>query len=139
MDPKGESHSKKLKLLKNWKKFCSNYEYLAKINWKMGEIQHPIQKDGNNCGVFVCRFYEQLVSGRKIISFDNSLQESMKYRKRMCFEFKRKSKLNFCTFCAKDIQLSDEILKTACRHRYHADCRELNLENKNEFKCPICF
>ena len=67
LDPKGEIKEDQSKMIKNWIKFAKDYPFLAKKKWKLDKIDHPFQTDGSNSGIYVCRFLEEIINGKKIL------------------------------------------------------------------------
>lgn len=39
------------------------------IEWHLLEVEHSLQKDGTNCGVFMCIFFERLVNSNFDLNF----------------------------------------------------------------------
>lgn len=135
----GETKADQSKMIRNWIKFANDYPYFAKKKWKLDNIDHPIQTDGSNCGVYVCRFLEEIMNGKKKFIFDNSPGELIRYRQKICYVLKTNSSKNFCSFCGRTISQNDEVLKDNCSHLYHLNCNANELKSKKNFICPLCY
>ena len=52
-------------MFRNWVKFTNdrrNDILLTSTLWRMGAYDHIQQRDSNNCGVFVCYFFKNLIN-----------------------------------------------------------------------------
>lgn len=107
---------------------------LNKRKWKFSKIEHSIQIDGFNCGVFVCIFIERFFK-RKSLKFEFSDESLIEYRFRMNTELKKNSLIKFCSLCSFNLKPTEEYLKFDCIHKYHLKCSG----RKNIFdNCPQC-
>lgn len=134
----GEKEKNQELFRKNWTRFSESIPIFKKKTWKFGQLNHSIQRDSINCGVYVCKFFELLIN-KKPLQFDDSLNELKIYREKMNILFRNNSKTNYCSFCGDNLKKDDDILKNSCFHRYHSDCSLVKLKSKQNFICPICF
>ncbi|CAF0935905.1 unnamed protein product [Brachionus calyciflorus] len=127
-------------MIRNRIKFANDYPYLAKKKWKLDNIDHPIQTDGSNCGVYVCRFLEEIINGKKKFIFDNSPGELIRYRQKICYVLKTNSSKNFCSFCGRTISQTDESSLNTLPKRRSSDSKdesENNIENATVVKTRL--
>lgn len=64
IDSRGENLELRNRVLKNWAKFTNDRktdELIKNIRWRMGVYDHVYQIDCNNCGLFVCYFFKNLI------------------------------------------------------------------------------
>jgi Ulp1 family protease len=50
----------------SWLQYLMNRDFCEIENWNVTTIQHPIQTDSFNCGIFVTIFIEQYITKRRI-------------------------------------------------------------------------
>ena len=100
------------------------------------KIEHQKQTDTYNCGVFVCYFFEILLS-MKLDSFKNNIDIN-EYREVIKLRIKANSKLKVCCLCGSfnkkrkySFFNSSELKTLNCGHLFHSDC----LKDKY---CIIC-
>lgn len=138
LDPQGENEQNKDKLLNNWKNFCKSIPVFLNKKWKIETINHSIQRDSNNCGVYVCQFLKLLLKGKELF-FEDSPDDLKKLREEINLTFKKNSLKNYCSFCGNTLNIEEEMLSTNCNHHYHANCSAMILKSKLNFYCPLCF
>ena len=63
IDPLHDSENNQIdydSVFDNWCKFCQEFTDLKNINWIKQNITTQTQQDGVSCGVYVCKFFEQI-------------------------------------------------------------------------------
>jgi hypothetical protein len=108
---------------------------LRKIKWNKKTKVQSIQKDSNNCGVFVAEYLRKILSDEDNLLFDTSQDNIFRIRMEIVNTLKKNTAKNFCSVCGNLIQFEEKIIKDSCFHRYHQKC--LSDINK-DFVCPIC-
>lgn len=73
IDPLGPRADKAAELMAGWQQFIGG-------DWNLVSIDHAIQEDGANCGIYVCKFIEMFFSWRSNMIFDNSPEMLASYR-----------------------------------------------------------
>eukprot|EP00794_Sanderia_malayensis_P005822 gene5822-6519_t len=71
------------KVLKNWRTFWRNRVTSLNcqdIQWTYCPIEHPKQRDSNNCGIYTLKFAEQIIVSENA-QFPNSSQDLNDYRR----------------------------------------------------------
>jgi hypothetical protein len=118
------------------RKFCNENEILKGRKWITKIVEHTIQNDGYNCGVFVCIFLKLFFEGKSLF-FDCDENKMEKYRLSINAKLKENTSNSFCSICSFDIIEDDEFLKCNCFHKYHYKCIK---DNDAIFvNCPQCF
>ncbi|CAF0878791.1 unnamed protein product [Brachionus calyciflorus] len=141
IDPLGETKGRQKKFFQNWN-FYFQQQY--KINLIQDNIEHSLQKDSINCGVFVCFFLNQLLNNKPLI-INNSIKNIFDYRMLIMNVLKGFSAKSFCSYCGENLTEKDDVLYGNCNHKYHNECKlfkekySLKLKEFEEFDCPICF
>ncbi len=85
IDPKFKVSSRTSKQqLENWKNFYAARSDATDRTWKLSEVSHPWQLDGDNCGTLSCLFIEQIIShGCLNLTFQTTTENMINYRKQM--------------------------------------------------------
>lgn len=62
IDPFGASTDVVNEMFNKWLNYYHRRHDAQHSNWKIRKFEHPIQKDSWNCGIYVCKFIEEVVS-----------------------------------------------------------------------------
>ena len=69
IDPIGANtpfHPNIHQVFQKWNVFAHSQPFLRDKIWEKKVIEHSEQKDGYNCGILVCFFYESLLNGNSL-------------------------------------------------------------------------
>lgn len=116
--------------------FCSYRKDLCDKKWTLRKYIHPLHNDGVSCGVFVCMFFESLLSV-DIKDKISKVKEKCPYRfRKLIFEELYKENLKhvgnvfICCICGEKDSESN-LIGFNCIHSYHLRCLKNN-------KCEQC-
>ncbi|KAG9279111.1 hypothetical protein AMEX_G4583 [Astyanax mexicanus] len=111
--------------------------------WTCDVIPHPRQKDVTSCGVFVCKFAEQILRG-EAVHFLNTDQAVDLIRKDMAEFLTQESEdlSNICCYCGEEdpsdpVLASEWIACDGCNRWFHQSCAR-NPPAEEEFYCSSC-
>jgi Ulp1 family protease len=63
-------------MMVNWKNFIKNRTALKNLQpWSILNLNHSIQTDGFNCGVFICFFLEKIMKNESLVLNNMSIDE----------------------------------------------------------------
>ena len=114
-----------MSIFNNWCNFSASNDHLKMHKFKNIKPKHAIQKDGYNCGVYVCAFFERLISTKSL----ESKLDTKKYRKiiknTLIEQSDLKKSKNRCFICYSSDQ--QKVLKSfSCGHSFHIDCNSFH-------------
>jgi hypothetical protein len=91
--------------------------------WSSNNLNHSIQEDNINCGVYICFFATNLLCGQS--SLDIHKKDIILYRIKIKQTLQKNSTFKSCCKCDKVslIKKNDKWIKTkSCLHRFHGEC-----------------
>ena len=144
INPSGTNKHTLNEVAENFSKFAASSKHFKHIRFNGQYIKHQIQKDDHNCGVYVCHFFEMLVTKRKE-RFTQEINISS-YRADIKSRIIGASKITVCCVCScekspeeinnkrpeknklikivskisKNIQ--NPLIKFNCGHMFHKKC-----------------
>ncbi len=87
-------------------------------------VNHQLQTDDYNCGVFVCYFYATMIEN-KFPNFDIKIDID-DYRTHIKEIFKSNSYIKACCSCGKTLSIISNVFKNVkkfdCGHKFHISC-----------------
>ena len=98
---------------------------------------HQPQRDGCNCGVFICSFFQILLVNNPNL-FENEVNDS--FRSEILKKIQSKSYIDVCCVCKKKHTLISSVFKNAsfiklnCGHVFHQKCLK---SNSCVFECDV--
>ena len=148
LDPQGTSQNELLNVSNNFKQFTKTVNFMKNLEFMEIPVIHQIQNDSFNCGVYVCHFFEILLSKKNVDSSNNNINENINinsFRQTIIQRIKEKSKMTVCCIChQKDLpsfkrktkkpflnMFSNKLYVYKCKHAFHSDCFSEKL-------CLIC-
>jgi len=124
IDPKGTTTDKLNTVTKNVNMHISKTKHLKNYNFSPKKVDHQLQTDGYNCGVFVCYFYEILV-GKNLQNFQKKTNIDQ-YRISIIEILKSNSDIKACCLCGKTLGVINNVFKNVkkfgCGHKFHLSC-----------------
>ena len=109
------------------------------MRFKSQLVVHQLQNDDCNCGVFVCHFFEILVT-KQLLEFSKDIDISS-YREKIKSKIVNASKIKVCCICHNGPPekrliikiLTPGLISFDCGHKFHKKCIP-----KKGNKCVIC-
>ena len=83
INPFGTNTSSAEAIFDSWLKFAKTRKEYNFIEWSYDLVEHSIQSDSFNCGVFICIFIEKFIDYVYNNTFDTSAANLLKIRKSM--------------------------------------------------------
>jgi len=137
IDPLGSSDEDFNRITNNFIKFANSSIRLKTTQFTKVKLNHQIQQDSYNCGVFVCYFFEILIT--KNYALFNRCIDIQKYRTYIQKRLREFSNIKICCICQlqdkkenpfiRKFKPSLKVLK--CKHKFHIDCLKQN-------SCTVC-
>jgi len=123
---------------------------LAK-KFSLGMANHPIQVDGNSCGVLVCKMGQCIATGELLASLKSDERSISRYRQQIWQVLFENRDTELCCSCrnvkdnANVTNVNDKWIECSkCNLWYHLSCAKISyLLTKKEieelnWKCPYC-
>eukprot|EP00794_Sanderia_malayensis_P017106 gene17106-18828_t len=143
LNPLGELEKQIEKVLKNWRTFWRNRVTSLNcqdIQWTYRPIEHPKQRDSNNCGIYTLKFAEQIIVSENA-QFPNSSQDLNDYRRVIAEELIAASdhqETGWCRVCGTYRGDTRTISCTSCNRWIHWKCKGESSVNGDGFECAVC-
>jgi hypothetical protein len=124
IDPKGTSTDKADTVTKNVNMHLAKIKNFKNLKLKSKIVNHQLQTDDYNCGVFVCYFYATMIEN-KFPNFDIKIDID-DYRTHIKEIFKSNSYIKACCSCGKTLSIISNVFKNVkkfdCGHKFHISC-----------------